>query len=323
MHLVTGASGFIGSLVVDRLLAQGAEVAAIVRVSSDLKWLEGKAVQLRTVDLLSGAGLREALAGAEVVYHVAGVTRFATPEAFHLGNCEASVGLAREALEHAPGLERFVYVSSLAASGPSRHGRPRNEDDPLEPMSAYGQSKRDAETGLKAIEGLPLTIVRPPIVYGPRDRNLLGLFKAARFRLMPVVGLGKQRLSFVFGEDLADGIVLTGSHPQALGKTFFLTGHDADWREAHVALKRALQRRILRLPLPKIFVRAVGEFFEWKSRITGVPQAINRRKVREMFEPAWTCSGAKAEKELGFSAPTDLEEGFRKTAAWYREAGWL
>jgi nucleoside-diphosphate-sugar epimerase len=323
MNLVTGASGFIGSHVVDRLIARGEPVRACVRKTSDRRWLEGKPVELATVDLQTGEGVEDALKDVRVVFHIAGVTGSRSPEAFRKGNCEASIDLATAALRHAPALERFVFVSSLAAAGPAAGGIPLTEESPRNPVSSYGESKRDAEAGLERMGGLPLTVVRPPIVFGPRDTNLLGLFKAARFRVFPVVGLGRQQLSFVYGEDLAEGIVRAGLAPAAAGRTYFLTGPRADWREAHAALKRALGRRILRLPLPKLLVRAVGELFEWKARLTGVPQAINRRKVREMFEPAWTCSGARAQEELGFEAATGLEEGFRRTAAWYREAGWI
>jgi nucleoside-diphosphate-sugar epimerase len=177
--------------------------------------------------------------------------------------------------------------------------------------------------GLMEMEGLPLTIVRPPIVYGPRDTNLLSLFRIASRRLLPVVGQGKQRLSFIFGEDLAEGIARAADSPGTLGQTLFLTGASADWREARKAVDAAVGVRTHMLHLPEIAVKVVGEVFEWKYRLTGVPQAINRRKVREMLEPSWTCSGARAEREMGFRPATDLGEGFRRTASWYRKAGWL
>jgi nucleoside-diphosphate-sugar epimerase len=320
---VTGASGFVGSHVVDRLLAAGEPVAALVRRSSDLRWLEGKAVELRVADLDTGEGLAEALRGVRRLYHAAGVTRSATPEQFRNGNCRASVALARAAARHAPGLERFLYVSSLAAAGPAREGRPLTEADPLRPVGAYGESKRDAEEALRAIPGLPLTIVRPPIVYGPRDPNFKPLFRGVWRRVLPVVGQGRQRLSMVFAPDLAEGMVAAARSTKAAGRTYFLTGPDADWREAEEALAAALRVRPWRLSVPPPLLRIAGEAFEWKARLTGVPQAINRRKVREMLEPRWTCSGARAEADFGFRAATPLEEGFRRTWKWYREAGWI
>jgi nucleoside-diphosphate-sugar epimerase len=323
MYLVTGANGFVGSHVVDRLLARGEPVAAAVRRTADLKWLRGKKADLRTVDLESGEGLPEALRDVRILYHVAGVTRSATPEAFRRGNCDAAAALARAALRHAPRLERFVYVSSLAAAGPARAGRPLTEDDPTQPVGAYGESKRDGEEALRAIPGLPLTVARPPIVYGPRDTNFTALFRAASRRLVPVVGNGRQRLSMVFVEDLADGLIAAASAASALGRTYFLTGPDTDWREAGEALRAATGVRPWRISIPVPAVKLAGELFEWKYRLTGVPQAINRRKVREMLEPRWTCSGARAEGEFGFRAAVSLKEGFRKTWLWYREAGWI
>ncbi|MHC4597809.1 MAG: NAD-dependent epimerase/dehydratase family protein [Planctomycetota bacterium] len=323
MHLVTGASGFIGSHLVDRLLARGEQVAGCVRPTSDRRWLDGKPVALRTVDLATGEGVADAVKDATALYHVAGITGAASAEAFRKGNCEASLNLARTVLERAPRLRRFVYVSSLASTGPARASRPVTESDALQPVSSYGESKRDAEAGLRAMENLPLVIVRPPIVYGPRDRNLLSLFRLASRRLLPVVGQGRQRLSFIFGPDLAEGIAAAGEATVERGETFFLTGAAADWREAGKALDRALRVSSLRLCLPEILLRVAGEVFEWKHRLTGAPSPFNRRKVREMLEPQWTCSGAKAARALRFEAPTGLEEGFRLTAEWYRAQGWL
>ncbi len=321
MHVVTGASGFIGSHVVDRLLDAGKDTVACVRKTSDRRWLDGKPVSLREVDLDTGTGLAEALAGAKVVYHVAGVTRSADAEAFRKGNCENAVRLARAALKASPGLDRFVYVSSLAASGPARDGRPLCETDPLRPVSSYGVSKRDAERELRAVEGLPLVVVRPPIVYGPRDTNLLALFRVASKRVFPVAGSGLQELSFVFGPDLAGGIAAASEAP--VDGAYFLTGGSADWLRARRAMQQALKRRTLLLPLPALVLRAVGEFFERRARFSGVPHPLNRRKIGEMLEPCWTCSGDRAREDFGFRPSVSLEEGFRRTAAWYREAGWL
>jgi nucleoside-diphosphate-sugar epimerase len=322
VDLVTGANGFIGSHLVDRLLSQGRSVAACVRTSSDTRWLDGKTAELRTIDLFSGAGVAEAVRDASVVYHVAGVTGAASAEAFRRGNVEATLALARTVLEKARGLRRFVYVSSLAATGPARDGRPVTEGDPLRPMSSYGESKRDAEEGLAAMDGLPLVVVRPPIVYGPRDRNLLGLFRTACRRLLPVVGQGLQKLSFIYADDLAEGIEAAGNAGDVSG-AFFLTGPVADWREAWQAMNRALGVTTLRLGLPEIALRMVGEIFEIKHKLTGVHAPINRRKVKEMLEPRWTCSGEKAARDLGFEPSVGLQEGFRRTASWYRLHGWI
>jgi nucleoside-diphosphate-sugar epimerase len=293
-----------------------------VRATSDTRWLDGKPVELRRADLSSGEGVSDAVEDATVVYHVAGVTGAAGADAFHAGNCRATLALAREARARASGLKRFVYVSSLAATGPAREGRPVTENDLLAPMSSYGESKRDAEAGLNALSELPLVIVRPPIVYGPRDRNLLSLFRTAKRRILPVVGQGLQKLSFIYADDLAEGIVAAGEGPGVSG-TFFLTGPSADWREARLSMNRALGVRTFRLGLPEFALRIAGEIFEFKHRLTGVHAPLNRRKVGEMLEPQWTCSGEKATQVLGFEARTGLEEGFGKTARWYTAQGWL
>lgn len=322
MLLVTGANGFVGSHLSDHLLALGEPVAAGVRASSDLTWLTGKAVALRRIDLATGEGLAQALADARVVFHVAGVTRSATAEAFRKGNCEATVALAEAALKFAPRLERFVFVSSLAAAGPARPGVPLDETVPRRPVSSYGESKRDAEAALEKMAGLPLTVVRPPIVYGPRDINLLALFRTASRRLLPVVGAGRQRLSFVHAGDLAAGIARAGLSGNGLGRTYFLTGGNQDWRQAQTALEGALGRKLWRLSIPPPVLRVAGEAAECWARLSGTQIPFNRRKVKEMLEPEWSCSSDLAKTEIGFSPRFDLERGFADTWAWYRDHGW-
>jgi len=166
--LVTGASGFIGSNLVDRLLPEGVSVKCLVRRRSNLAWLKHLPVTLVTGDFQEPASLAPAVADTEVVFHVAGATRAPRRALYFRGNFEATRNLLRACENYGPADQKFILISSLAAAGPSE-GVPLTEDQPPRPVSAYGESKLWAERAvLEFSQKRPATIIRPPAVYGPR-----------------------------------------------------------------------------------------------------------------------------------------------------------
>lgn len=314
--LVTGASGFIGSHLVERLREEGHEVACLVRRPG---WLEGTGgVELRFGDLRDPDSLRGAVRGVEVVYHLAGLKRAVRRADYYsvnLGGTERLLHLLRD-----QPLRRFVFVSSLAASGPSPDGRPRREEDPCRPVSDYGRSKLAAEEAVRR-SGLPFVIVRPPVVYGPRDRDLLGFFRVVRRGWLPL--WGRDPISVCFVGDLVEGLLRAASRPEAVGQTLFL----ADPRpytveEVGRAAASALGVRLRRLPLPRALLLGAGLVGELVNRL-GWDTPLNLQKAREAIAGAWTCDVGRAEELLGFRARVDLQRGLGLTLRWYRTAGWL
>lgn len=326
--LVTGATGFIGSVLVSYLKEQACNVRIFLRPESDRE----KAARLG-VDVVTGrydnpADLRHALQGVDMVIHLAGVTKSLDEKGFYEGNVMPVEEMLKTVVETCPGLRRFVLVSSLAAAGPARSASPgvKEHDMPL-PVSAYGRSKLEAEqVALRWKDRVALTIVRPPAVYGPGDKDVLQFFSALKKRVMLAAGDGRsQRFSLIYVDDLVKGIVLAATAPDACGETYFLTSSRGySWAEvARVAQKALGIGWHVTLPLPKSVIRAVAAVSGAAGRITGRPSLLNPDKAEEMVQDFWVCSPLKAQRELGFSADTTLQDGVKATIEWYRKEGWL
>ena len=323
--LVTGATGFVGSHLVERLVREGLEVVCLVRPTSSLAWLAGLPVQTRVAPLDQAQALAQAVGEPDVVFHVAGITRARSAADYLAVNAEGT-GRLLDALARAGRRpRRVVYVSSLAAAGPTPGAEPLTEHDEPHPHDGYGASKLAAERIVQAQAArLPATIVRPPAVYGPRDRNFLPLFRTAqRFGLAPIIGGPAKEVSFVHAADLADGLWRAASCEAAAGQTYFVASGTHTFAEVLDALEAALGRRLRRLRVPKLVARLAGELGELAWSLTGKPQIISRRKVRDMLQERWTCSWAKAERELGYHPSVALRDGMRETAQWYASHGWL
>jgi nucleoside-diphosphate-sugar epimerase len=323
LALVTGGHGFIGSHLVRRLLEDGHRVRVLARPGSRLDRLEGLPVEVARADLAVDAGLEAAVAGADWVFHLAGALKGFREADLLRVNRDGTRRLAAACRAGAPGLARFLLVSSLAAGGPSPGGgRPRTEDDPPAPVSWYGRSKLEGERAAMA-SGLPVVILRPPVVFGPEDRDVLGYFRLAKRGLLPVPGPGSRRYSLVYAPDLADGLVRAAQAPCAAGNLFHLTGPDLDWADFGRRIAGALGRPARVLALPEGLVRACGLGADLWARLRGRPGIFSSQKVREMLAPGWVASPDKARRVLGWTAPTDLDRALQETVRWYQDHGWL
>lgn len=313
LALVTGATGFVGSHLVDELLAQGWTVRCTVRSTSRLRWLEGKAVEPVNADLLDPALLPDAARGVDIVFHVAGVIKGETLADYRRGNVEAT----RNLLDAAARVKRFVYVSSITACGPSLDGKPMTEDAPLNPISLYGRSKAEAEEVVKTRRSEGVTIVRPPVVYGPRDEGMLDLYKTLARGMRPEIG-GPKYTSIVHVRDLARGMILAGGEA-GVGKTYFLSNREAVSFKALAGLiLKGMEKRALPVPIPDRVVRFLGELADGYTKFTGSGGLFSRDKALEMTQKYWTCSPARAKRELGWEATIDPADGFKETLTWYR-----
>ncbi len=319
--LVTGATGFVGSHLAERLCALGADVRCLMRAAggsarrpppAGAACIEGS--------LEDAAALGRACEGVELIMHLAGATKERRPGDFVRVNVDGTQRLCDAAVA-ARGLRAFVHVSSLAACGPSAAGRPRCEDDAPAPVSAYGRSKRAGEDCVRA-SGLPWIIVRPPAVYGPRDRDMLAVFKCVARGLDPHVGPAARTVSLVHASDLAAGLIASaGAAPRS---TYFLCDPTPyPWEDVIAAMASALGTRPRVLRVPRWALLPAAMLSEFWGTITGRPSIFNRDKVAEMAHAHWTCSGAKAARELGFAPARTIEDGIAQTAAWYKEQGWL
>ncbi len=317
--LVTGATGFIGSYLAEALLKRGYEVTCIARSTSNLRWIEHLDLQYISCDLADIDSCAGQVRDFDYIFHLAGRTKATTEREFFSANAVCTDKLARIAAERNPGLRRFVYISSLAAAGPSNDGVPLKEDCEPKPVSFYGKSKLEGERAVLGYRGdMPVTVLRPSAVYGPRDADFLVMFRMVKRGVFPYWGEGLYSMLYV--EDLVHAIILSAEKKEAENKTFFLSDEMVYTSGDIVgAISAALETKPLkiRLPLSLVpFVACVGEKINKKS-------IINSDKARELRFSNWTCDVGKARSELGFSSKTTLMEGVKWTADWYKIHRWL
>ncbi|MDR3718804.1 MAG: NAD-dependent epimerase/dehydratase family protein [Bryobacteraceae bacterium] len=322
MILITGGTGFVGSHLVEAVLAHGAPPRCLVRRDSFKRHPYALPAGAEPVfgDLVSGEGLDEALSGVETVIHLAGVTKALSTTEYYSGNVRATENLARAVAGRGILL---VHVSSQAAIGPSADGAPVSDDAEPHPLTHYGRSKLEGERIVRSL--VPeAVIVRPGVVYGPRDTDVLEMFKSISRGFVLEISGGERWFQAIYVKDLAEGLLAASRAPQAGGRAYFLAHSKAvSWSELSSTAARIMRKRtrVLRVPAPLAY--AVGGVAEIWSRLTGKPGIISCEKVREAQCRYWTCDTRRAARELGFEARTPLELGLAQTLAWYKEAGWL
>ena len=321
MALVTGGTGFVGSHVVDVLLEAGYAVRCTVRQTSNLRWLEGKPVELVEADL-RGPGLDAAVSGVDLVFHFAGLTR-GSGRALQQANFEGTQALSAVCATHSLGI-RFVFCSSQAAAGSSRPGVPRAEDDPPEPTTEYGSSKLAAERAvLDQIGKLEPVVLRPSAIYGPRDEDTLPYFKMAAKGVMIIPGVRERRIQMVHARDVAGAALLAAEAPVAVGRTYFIAHPEVlTWSSLAHSIADAVGRRVVPIRIPSPILRAIGTLAS-AFGAGGSPGQIDKRRAADLTELDWTCRVDRALDELGWSPRFDVQRGLQNTADWYRDQGWL
>lgn len=317
---VTGGTGFVGAHLVAALQRRGAAVTCLVRDVAKAETLGWRDVRMVRGDLANLDALRQGCADADVVYHVAGRIKARDLDEFMRANRDGTANVL-EAAGRRPG--RLVYVSSIAAAGPSQPGRPIDESRVPQPVTDYGRSKLAAE--LLVRQGpCPWTIVRPVVVYGEWDREILKVFRAAKLGVAPVFGDGSQELSVIYGADLAEALIAAGTAPDAAGRTYF-AAHPTPTtsRDFVIAIGQALERRVRVLPIPPAVGRATLWTIGSLAHLVGVATVLSADKANEFLAPAWVGRADALREDSGWEAKTDLAKGLARTATWYRANGWL
>ena len=327
--VVTGSSGFIGSHLVDALLQRGAIVRALMRDTTPAQALDPR-VEHWTVDLLDDRSVREADAweGATHVFHLAGVTKRRTLAQFRNGNVIPTANvLAAVAARAGSTPPRVVLVSSQAAAGPApAPARPVREDDPPRPIEGYGKSKLEAELASRQYEDrMPISIVRPAAVYGPRDRDFLRAFRLAA-RAVTIHAVPRDNLfSIVHVTDLIRALLLVAERAEAAGRTYFVANEvPTTWRELYAEVARvASANRALELQLPLPALAAAGLAGDLVSALTGWHSLANGNKTKLARPRWWLCDAGRARDELAWLPEVPLQQGVRETYLWYLDAGWM
>jgi 2-alkyl-3-oxoalkanoate reductase len=325
--LVTGGSGFLGSHIVEQLSQSGRSVRALVRRSSDTKFLR----TLSNVELFDGAvddrqSLEKAVAGVEAVVHSAGLVKARSLDEFMRVNARGTEALLDACLTHRATLKRFVLVSSIAVGGPSdAHGNPVPLDAIPRPVTDYGRSKLAAEqAALAKKDALKITIIRPPAIYGPRDREILAFFKSIKLGVLPLLGSPNSKLSMAYGPDCARACIRAIDVEVPSGSIFAVDDGAVHTmaeliREAEAAVGK---RAFLRIPLPRRIVEGAALLSEAYGRATNRAVMLTRDKCNELFAQ-WVCDSSSTQRELGWAPSMTFSQGVQRTVDWYREAGWL
>lgn len=321
---VTGGTGFVGSHLVEHLLAAGHDATCLIRSPAKAAAVFGeRRPHLVQGDLDSGTAIRQASEGCDVVFHVAGITSARTHREFFAVNEGGTAAVLRHV---PPSVQRFVLVSSLAAAGPARRGVPHQGDERPAPVTRYGASKLAAELAVRA-GPFPWTIVRPPAVYGPRDVEFLRVFRMVRGPVMPVFADGRQELTFVYADDLARALIAAALAPAAEGKVYYGTHPEiTDQRSFITAVARAVRTdgRLPRmLSIPGTPARAALWLTGTAAALAGRATVLTADKANEFFADSFACSPAPLERDTGWRAQHDLASGIPLTAAWYRDRRWL
>ncbi len=320
---VTGGTGFVGSHLVEELLGRGYSVRCLVR--SDPKWLAGMDVTMVRGALDRVDSIRDAVLEADFVFHVGGLTRARTWEALRRANVEDTVRLL-DLIRARPGSPpRVLVTSSLAAVGRSDFAV-ADESTPLRPVSRYGRSKAEMEAGIEPYRSdMPLVVVRPPAVYGPRDADVLTFFQSVARGLCPIVGRAdRPAVSLVHARDLVRGMADAAESTAADGRTYFVGGEPpVSWADVRDATASVVGRRVVTMPVPPFLVPVVGAVSEWGGRLVGRHPALDREKAAEILHATLMCSNARAAADFGFEERIPLAEGVAETIGWYRAHGWM
>jgi len=323
--LVTGATGFIGSHLVERLLKSGYAVTCLVRDRLHLRWLEGMEVQLAVGDCTRPESLAAALQGVSLVFHCAGLTKAKRASDYYLVNQLGTRNLLEACAQYNPGLEKFILVSSQAATGPSPDGRPVNDSDEPRPVSDYGRSKLRAENEVCCYKDrFPVVILRPTAVYGPRDVDVFELFRWASRGLIMEISGGDRYLNLCYVEDLTAALLLAAEGETASGSIYFVAeSRSYSWSEFKKVLLSTggVTARTIKLPFRAAYL--FGLAAEIGSLFSKRPALASRQKVREAAQRYWLCDTAKIENDLCFRAEYPLQKGLELTWKWYRKNRWL
>ena len=323
--LVTGGTGFIGSHLTEALIEKGVHVRCLRRKTSDLRWLKDLPIEFVHGDCIDKTSLEKAVQGVDWVFHLAGVTKAIKRDTYFEVNGRGTENLLQACLGSNPRLEKFIYVSSQAAAGPSRKGFHKKESDPCEPVSFYGRSKRAGEEwALAHAHELPVLILRPSVVYGPRDQDGFAFFKCLSRRIKPCPMGPDRHISLCYAQDVVRGILSAAETQTKSGEVFFLSdGNDYRMEEIGDIAAQALGIPAFRIRVPMQMIRGIACLSEVLSKFSKRPSLLNKDKAEEMIQEDWVCDITKAKTLLGIEPRVPLPEGARLAFEWYKKEKWL
>ena len=318
--LITGSTGFIGSHLVEALTEKNWDVSCLIRPKSRPGILSQFPARIVQGDVDDIPSLEEAVQNQDYVFHVAARIRSAPKTIYNMANVRFTVNLAQACLNVNPGLKRFVFISSIAAAGPSLSGTCSDEACVCAPASEYGRTKLRAENALCCLwDQLPTTIIRPPNVYGPRQLETELLTNIIKKRIVPLLKDETGRTSLIYIEDLVNGIIQAALSSRTAGQIYYLTdGINHSWKNIILTNKDQILGTSLFFPLPEKLIFLAAWLADMLNT-TGLYKVLfGRRILKVMLQTPWLFSPAKAERDFGFKSRYSLQEGMKKTLNYHK-----
>ncbi len=324
--LLTGGSGFLGSHIAEQLCQDGCRVRALVRMTSDTSFLETlKNIEIIRISLADTHSVREAVKGVDAIVHSAAVLKATHEETFKKVNVDYTINLLDAVEQTGTNLKRFVHISSLAAVGPSKAGEIIRNDDPATPLTRYGKSKLASEQAARnSADHIPVTILRPVSLYGPRDRAALTMFNCVKHRFLPYLSSPNTRIMLLYGPDFARACIQAIHADVPSGASYLVDdGQVHTWKELLTAIELIMGKKAwVRFTIPRLLIVAVAVILDIYSKLTKKAFMLSRDKLQELCEE-FVTDGEAACTHLNWRPTTDIKEGLLCTWDWYRKNGWL
>jgi len=323
--VLTGANGFLGSHLVDRLLEQDFDVHCIVRKTSNLRWLNGKKVYIHTCGLTNIEKLKEILQDTTYVFHLAGVVAALKYEDYIYGNVDVTKNLLEAALAHKDTIKKIVVTSSLAVGGPTTKDNPIDEEDGFNAIALYGKAKVEQELLCqKYMDRLAITIARPSVISGSREVELYEFIKAVNGGLVPLVGREDKYLGVVNVKDLVEAFYQMAVSDKTAGQAYYLSSEEViSWKALAEIIANKLNKKPIYLKLPHFIIQIAGNMSGLIGKLKGKAPTFDGEKAKEGIQEAWICSVEKAKKDFGFKQTISIKDGVEEAIDWYKANKWL
>ena len=323
--VVTGATGFIGSHLIDYLVGQGCTIHALVRETSDQRWLNKSGqVKIHIVDLAQSSSI-SCLEKADYLFHCAGLTKAKTRDDYFCGNVYSCEVLYERCVAIGSNLKAIVHLSSLAAAGPSMRGEAAQEKNPCKPVTYYGESKLAGEKiALKYSSLLPIVIIRPPVVYGPREENFFVYLKTLSRGWNIKIGTTRRELSLVYVTDIVRAMVRAAVCYPKNEKIYYVTdGEHYLWSDISNSAMKILNVRAKKLVIPEVLLPLFSYFFEALAWFGSKPPLFDRQRMIDICQTSWIASPKEFFESHMFKPQYDLAKGLQETIDWGKKNNWL
>lgn len=323
--VLTGANGFLGSHLVDRLLKEDVEIHCIVRKSSNLQWLKGKNIQIHTCGLTDIEALKNIFQNVDYIFHLAGTVAALNYEDYLYGNVEITKNILEAALFHQGSVKKIVVTSSLAVGGPCTKDNPIDETGEFSAVALYGKAKVEQEKMCqKYMDRLPITIARPSIISGTREVELFEYIKAVNLGVVPLVGFQDKYVSIINVKDLVEAFYQMAISDKTTGEAYYLSSEEIiTWRALAELIAKKLNKKPIYLKLPHSFIHLAGSLAGFIGKLKGKASTFDAEKAKEGVQQAWICKVDKAKKDFGFKQTVSIKEGVEEAIDWYLENKWL